>query len=102
MNPDELAELQAAIKRLHGCESRHVASVPVNETFKGKPVWQGVVEVFDLEGHAKAKQAFAWKHASGKGDGSRFVAVLAVPPVTTAQDAVRAAVVAEIKNAGAK
>lgn len=99
MKPNELAELQAAIRRLHGCGSRHVESVPVNEMFQGKPVWQGVVEVFDLESHPTAKRAFAWKHASGALEGgARFVAVLAVPPVTTALDAVRAAIVAETRG----
>ena len=27
-------------------------SVPVRETFEGKTVWEGVVHVFDLTGHA--------------------------------------------------
>ena len=99
MKPDELRELQDAIKRLHGCESRHARSVEVNETFQGKPVWQGVVESFDLIGHPKAAKAYAWKHQSGDDDSkARFVAVLAIPPVKTARDAVRASIVAEAKN----
>jgi hypothetical protein len=39
---------------MHGCESRHVESVPVVEKFEGKVAWVGMVEVFDLIGHSKA------------------------------------------------
>ena len=46
-----LEELREVIRRLHGADAAHVESVPVKETFKGKTVWEGVVEVFDLHGH---------------------------------------------------
>lgn len=88
MKPDELAELQGAIKRLHGCGSRHARSVEVSEVVQGKPVWEGVVEAFDLIGHGKAAKAYVWRH-EGEGT-SRIVAILALPPVKTARDAVRA------------
>ena len=46
-----LEELQNVIRKLHGVHSTHVQSVPVKEVFKGKTVWEGVVEVFELHGH---------------------------------------------------
>jgi hypothetical protein len=52
--------LQDAIQHTHGCGSRHVETVPVRETFQGKTVWDGSVEVFDLIGHPKANQGYAW------------------------------------------
>jgi hypothetical protein len=45
--------LQDVIRRLHGVDSKHVQSVPVKETFQGKTVWEGIVEVFELKGHPK-------------------------------------------------
>jgi hypothetical protein len=65
--------------------------------FRGKVAWEGEVEVFAVTGHPKAKHAYAWEHEADEG-GRRYVAVLGVPPVNTAVDAVRAAVVAEIKR----
>ena len=51
--------LVAAIESQHGGSATHVESVPVKETFQGQTVWEGVVEVFDLEGNAKATRAYA-------------------------------------------
>lgn len=100
---DYIAQLQDAIRNLHGCESRYVETVPVIETFRGETVWQGDVEVFHLRAHPKATTAYAWAHASGKNDqGKRYVAVLELPPVTSAQTAVQAAVMQEIKSAREK
>ena len=85
--------IQDAIRRLHGCESRHVESVPVHEEFKGKTVWSGTVEVFDLIGHPKAKQCYAWGHRVGDRDEkSRYVVVLKAPPINSPLDAVRVSI----------
>jgi hypothetical protein len=55
-----IEELKDVIRKLHGVESTHVESVPVKETFKGKIVWEGIVEVFELHGHPKASRVYAW------------------------------------------
>ena len=93
---DYLTKLQEAIRKLHGCESAHVATVPVVETFKGKTVWEGEVEVFTLTGHPKASRCYAW--AYNKAKGSEVVAVLELPPVISPKTAVQAAIVAESKK----
>jgi hypothetical protein len=73
--------------------------MPVTESFQGQIVWQGEVEVFNLRGHPKAKICYAWAHATGEDDqGKRYVAVLELPPVDSAQTAVKAAIVDEVKN----
>ena len=89
--------LQQAIRDLHGLESKHVESVEVLETFQGKTVWEGQVEVFRVRGHPQATHAYAWTY---EGDDSKphHLAVLGVPPINSAQDAVKAAVVAHIKK----
>jgi hypothetical protein len=92
-------ELKEAIRSLHGCEADHVETVPVLERFHGRPIWQGEVEVFNLRGHPKAKRAYAWSHASGENDQkTRYVAVLELPPVDSANSAVKVAIVEEAKR----
>src|SRR5262245_10320946 len=91
-----IEKLQETILRLHGCESEHIATVPVTETFQGKTVWQGDVEIFRIRGHPKAKRCYAWAHEID--GGKRYVAVLGVPPVDSPQTAVEASIVDEFKK----
>jgi len=94
-----LDRLQVAIQELHKCGAAWRETVPVHEVFRGKTAWKGEVEVFDLNGHPKAKRAYAWSHKEGPGDrGERFVAVLEVPPIDSAQTAVRASILSDSKK----
>lgn len=95
---DKIRELQKAIQAMHGCESRHVQSVPVREVFRGETAWQGTVEVFDLIGHAKAKRCYAWSYQDG-GE-TKSTAVLEIPPVDSPQTAVMVAIAAEARKVG--
>jgi hypothetical protein len=96
---DYLARLQLAIEHLHDCAATWRESVPVCENFRGKTLWKGEVEVFDLHGHAKAKRAYGWSHPEGADNkGERFVAVLEIPPVDSPQTAVKISIVADIKK----
>lgn len=99
---DYIAELQAAILNVHGATSTHVETVPVIEEFQGETVWQGEVEVFDIRGHPKATRCYGWGYSADEDQGRRYVAVLGLPPVTSPQTAVKAAIVSEIKNAKSK
>ncbi len=92
----DIALLQKAIRETHGCDSRHVESVPVVEQFEGKTAWRGTVEVFDLIGHPKAKRAYAWTYRDG--DQNKTVAVLEIPPVDSPQSAVKVAIVAKARK----
>jgi hypothetical protein len=60
-------------------------------------VWEGVVHVFDLEGHPKAPRAYAWSSPIEGSTKRRFFAVLHIPPIVSPLDAVRAEIVAEHK-----
>jgi hypothetical protein len=96
-----IEELVGAIKRLHGADAEHVESVPVKETFQGKIVWEGIVEVFELHGHPKATHAYAWSHATDDPQQpKRHVTVLRIPPVVSPITAVRAAIAQEFRNLG--
>ena len=86
MNEQPIATFQKAIQATHGCQSEHIDTVHVVETFKGKTVWEGEVLVFDLIRHPTATTAYAWSV------GSRVTAVLDEGPVDSPQAAVRAAI----------
>jgi hypothetical protein len=93
-----IEELQGVIRRLHGVESTHVESVPIKETFQGKTVWEGVVEVFELKNHSQATRLYAWAHKMDDPTKTRHITVLHVPPITSPLLAVRAAIVQEFRE----
>jgi hypothetical protein len=96
---DYLDRLQVAVSQLHHCGAVHSATVPVTEVFNGQTIWKGHVEVFDLNGHSKAKRAYAWSHRDGKDDlDERFVGGLEIPPVESPESAVKVAIAAEVKG----
>jgi hypothetical protein len=93
----EPERLQKAIKDVHGCDSDYVESVPISETYRGKLVWEGHVDVFLLKRHPKADKAYAWSYKTDTGE-TRYVAVLKIPPISSALDAVRAYVLAQVEK----
>ena len=52
------------------------------------------------EGHPRATRAYAWSSPIEGSTKRRFFAVLHIPPVTSAVEAVRAAIVAEHRSGG--
>jgi len=94
-----IEELRDVIRRLHGADAAHVESVPVKEVFRGKTVWDGVVEVFDLHGHPTASRVYAWAHdTDDPNKPRRHVTVLHGHPIESARQAVRAAIVEEFRS----
>ena len=55
------------------------------------------MHVFDLSDHPTAARAYAWSSPIEGSTMRRFYAALHVPPIESAADAVRAAIVAEHK-----
>lgn len=90
--------LRDAVENQHGGRATFVQAVPVREEFQGAPIWEGVVHVFDLDGHSGATRVYAWSHAIDGGLRRRFYAVLHAGPVKSPVDAVRAAIVADHKT----
>ena len=95
IKPHEVSKesLEKAILDLHGCKSTWVESVLVKEVFEGETVWEGVVQVFDLIDHQKAKRCYAWSHSLEGSKKRRFFAVLHQGVVDSPEKAVRAAIV---------
>ena len=97
MNEIDEATFRKAIRATHGADAQLVHRQPVVERFEGEVVWEGEVLVFALQGHPHASQCYAWEV-----DG-QVTAVLGVPPVRSALDAVRASIMAdegEVPEAG--
>jgi len=93
-------QLQKAVESQHGGKAVLVSVEPVKEVWQGKTVWEGAVHVFDLEGHPRATRAYAWSHLVGDaGERRRFYAVLHLGGIRSPLDAVRAAIVAERRQA---
>lgn len=100
---DYIAEIQAAFLNLHGVDATYVETVPIHEQFQEQTVWEGEVEVFDIRGHPKATRGYGWGHATGETDPARrYLVVLELPPVSSPETAVRAAIMAEMKDAREK
>jgi hypothetical protein len=81
----EIDELRKAILDLHGCDSRHLGSVRIKETFQHL-TWDGIVEIFFVINHPEAKEVYAWRNTAD----NETTTILAISPIESASDAVRA------------
>ena len=100
IEPASIESLKAAIERMHNVTATFAQAVPVREEFEGAVVWEGVVHVFDVEGHPNANRAYAWSSPMKDTDNRRIFAALHIGPIQSPIDAVRAAIVAENRPAG--
>ena len=91
-----LAKIKDAIEVMHACKARHVASEAVIELFRGEVAWDGVVETFELTGHPKAQRCHAWSY--DENGETQYVTVLELPPVTSAESAVKVAIAAKARG----
>jgi hypothetical protein len=93
---ERIANIQKAVEKAAECPAKHLESVAVMEGFRDQTMWEGVVEIFALEGHAKAKRAYGWQ--TGHSTDAKFTAVLEIPPVDSPNTAVRASIVADTRK----
>jgi len=97
MDDAGIPALQDAIRHMYGLEATWLETVPVRETHQGALVWDGEVEVFEVD-HPQTKRVYAWSHAT-TGTKRRFHAVLGVPPIDSPLKAVQASIVGAAKRA---
>lgn len=83
-----IARLKLVIERKHRCHARHVGVRTIVESLPDGSVWRGRVDVFDLIGQPQTNRCYAWTEQRGE----RLLSFtrLKVPPVQSAQMAVRA------------
>lgn len=82
-----IPRLKYAIQRKHRCRATRIGSRVIVERLPDGSIWRGAVEVFRLEGQSQTDRCYAWIEERGL----RSVAVtrLRIPPVRSAQTAVR-------------
>lgn len=95
---DVVDQLKQAVEGQHGGMAVLIATEPVKEVFLDQTVWEGVVHVFDLYGDAKSTRAYAWSSPIQGSDKRRFHAVLHLGGIRSPLDAVRAAILGELRN----
>lgn len=93
-----LSNLRKTVEGMHNCTASYHKTVYVNETFKDQVVWEGDIYIFAIEGHPEAKLCYTWSSPVDGSDKRRFYAVLHIPPVESAVDAVRASIVSEYRE----
>ncbi len=84
--------IKLAVERAAGCTATRVHTCVITETFQGKPVWSGLIDIFDLDKTPPMK-AYGWDVKDGKQ--IQYVAVLGNPPINDEVAAVRAWLVSE-------
>lgn len=92
-NDKRIDRIKAAVETIHRCKAVHDDTFLIVEMMGDKVVWEGLVEsfgIFSPPGTPKltAKRCYGWTYNDGKDD--QFVAVLELPPVTSAKTAVQA------------
>ena len=95
---DYLDRLKLVIEHLHKCSARHVWTDYIKEEFNGKTLWKGPVEVFNITGHPKAKRCYGWSY----GEPEEFITILELPPVDSAQSAVKVGIDYQVRKARSK
>lgn len=93
-NKEYIERLKLTVEHLHKCSARHLRSERVTETFNGATLWSGDVESFELTGHPKANRCYGWS----QGEPEEFITILEMPPIKSAQDAVKVALAYQIKR----
>ena len=91
-------KLKAAIEHRYGGTAHLAFLDAVSITRQAQPACEGVVFVFDLVGHPEAERAYGWTSPVGKSGEHQFHVVLQVPPIASAQDAIRSMTVAESQS----
>lgn len=89
----KISDIKNAVERMHSCKASYLEEVAVVEKFGDTTVWEGIVYLFDIDGHSKTKQCFAWASPIEGSKKYRYYAVLCVPHIDSPQKAVRASIV---------
>lgn len=105
---ERIERIKQAVEHIEKCRATHIQSLVVKERVPlSKPelgvdtqmVWEGVIETFDLHDHSRAKRAYAWElPPSERNVEPNYTVVLGIPPVNSANDAIKAAIMAAWKG----
>ena len=95
MSEAKIETLQQAIEALYYCKATFKEKTHITEAFEGDTVWKGDVYIFDLVGQPDSQIAYGWSSPIEKSENKRIYAILHVPPIESAKDAVRASIASD-------
>ena len=90
MKPSDITLLEEAIRATHGCEPQYERTEAVRDMAGERTPCCGIVRVFRFPDHPKARRCYAWTYRQG--EEIKSVTVLELPPVESAESAVKAAI----------
>jgi hypothetical protein len=82
--------LRTAVEKDVGGKAKHAKSTSVVETFRGKVVWDGVVETFEVASHPKGTRCYAFFYIKDPGGKRVATVVREGPKVNSPELAIRA------------
>ena len=93
---ERIEQLRQAVEKACQCKARHAFSTVVLEEWEGEPVWDGIVETFNIESHPVAELCYAFSFVE---DNVPVIkTVLGVPPADTPQSTVKVAIAAKARK----
>ena len=94
-----IEDLKAAVEGMHNCVASGYRMERVVETIDGQVAWHGEVTIFDVD-HPQTNTCFTWSSPVEGSENRKFYAVLKIPPIETAADAVRASIISDFRSSG--
>jgi hypothetical protein len=91
MKPSDIILLEEAIRATHNCEPQYERTEVVPAIAGEQFPHGGFVRVYRLLDHPKARRCYAWTYRQ-QGDERKSVTVLELPPVDSAESAIKAAI----------
>jgi hypothetical protein len=95
-NTTEIDRLREVVQTFYGCAAFHWRTARVCDAFSEQIV-NRQVEVFRLKDHPKTEFCYAWAYEDDEGK-TQYMAVLDLPPVTSPDKAVRAAIATSVRR----
>jgi hypothetical protein len=92
MNKPDIDDMRNAVERMHNCKATYAEEIAVIEKDGDKTVWDNIVYIFDLVGHSKATQCYAWASPIEGLTRYTYYTVLRIPPIDSPEQAIRASI----------
>ena len=89
--------LRTAVEKDVGGKAERVKSTSVVETFRGKVLWEGVVETFEVASGPEVKRCYAFIYPEANDD-QRVATIQEGPKVNSPESAVRAFIASRVQR----
>jgi hypothetical protein len=92
---ERIEQIRSAVEETERCRATHIQSFLVKERLAEDTPVEIMVETFELHNHPKTKRVYAWQRwLDGKKGEPKYTIMLGIPPVNSANDAVKAMIAA--------